>query len=71
MISDEVAEHVRIALYHIERAQHELELACQALSSVRGAANHWSALAKLFGQVQDRWHKLNAADSSKWSMPAT
>jgi hypothetical protein len=67
-MTSDVNESVRIALHHIERAQQELETACQALSPVRGATRHWEAIMHLFVEVQDRWHKLDEADAGKWEM---
>lgn len=56
------------ALQHIERAQRELEAACQALSSVIGLAQEWRQVSKLCTLVKARWYHLERLRGGKHRM---
>ena len=52
------AQRVQLALERIERAQRELESACEQLSPVVGGVDQWEATSRLVGQVDQHWHEL-------------
>jgi hypothetical protein len=50
---------VQRALDHIERAERELDAACQALSPVIGALPDWQRIGKLSLKVHAMWQRLH------------
>jgi hypothetical protein len=55
----EAERRVQRALDHVERAERELEGACQVLSPVIGALPDWERLGKLSLKVHAAWVKLH------------
>lgn len=49
---------VKVALHAIEEAQGLLELACQALSSVRGMHGEWQKVGDMYDRVKSTWYAV-------------
>lgn len=63
-----VLAHRQAALEHVERAQREMGIASEKLSSITFGDPAHVRLRKLYDKIHAEWYHLRDRDKSRWSM---